>query len=472
MSTSKIIKNTIYYGVVPKLSMLVSIFILPMTTAFLTPYDYGIQGVVSSYTGLLSNIAPLGLHLHLTNSYFELKQKHYLVWGRIVALFLITGLIFGLLNCSIIYFTLPKEPFLKQILICVLGSMPVFLFGNLVIASHIFPLVERPKPLVFTNLAASIAGILTSFVLICYFKLGYWGLIANSAVWAVIGFVLYIPLTWKKFNFWPIFEFKKKRLISFLKPALPLIPHSMGFVLLTSSARIVMSWYNLDYDDIGLYSHGCTMGDYIVVVTTALVTALSPYMQKTFRANDFTGYRKLYYLCQSTALVASFIICIWMNDIYGVLIRNDNLKLSSSIACLMCFAQVQMPLYNFMSVSCFVERKTKQLLWLVFLPGMLNIVLCLILIPIFGYRVAAYTTMFSYWSQILIPFFVPYFKNKTKDWLGARYKLGVLYGVIILALLSGNVVARCGILIKLFSSFAALAVFLFYYFKSKVNRII
>ena len=52
MSTRKIVTNTIYYGVVPKLTMLLSIIILPLTTPFLTTYDYGINGVMASYTSL------------------------------------------------------------------------------------------------------------------------------------------------------------------------------------------------------------------------------------------------------------------------------------------------------------------------------------------------------------------------------------------------------------------------------------
>ena len=71
MSTRKIVTNTIYYGVVPKLTMLLSIVMLPLTTPFLTTYDYGIYGVLTSYTSLFVSIAPLGLNVHLTNSFAE-----------------------------------------------------------------------------------------------------------------------------------------------------------------------------------------------------------------------------------------------------------------------------------------------------------------------------------------------------------------------------------------------------------------
>ena len=56
MSTKKSVANTFYYGVVPKLTMLLSIVILPLTTPFLTTFDYGIYGVMNSYSGLFISL--------------------------------------------------------------------------------------------------------------------------------------------------------------------------------------------------------------------------------------------------------------------------------------------------------------------------------------------------------------------------------------------------------------------------------
>lgn len=472
MSSKKIVANTLYYGVVPKLTIFVNVLMLPLITPYLTTFDYGIQGIVSSYTGLLAMVAPLGLNIHLTNSFFEYPQKYNLVWGRILFLFLISGAIFGAVNMLLLICVLPFSLSWQLISLSFLGSIQVMLFANTWLAQHLFPLVERPKPLVYGNLVATCIGLGASFVLIYYYHQGYWGLIASVAVSTVFSFIIFIKFVWIDYDIRPIIERNLKRLKEMLLIGLPLVPHTLGFVLLISSARIVMSWYKLDYDDIGMYSHGCTMGDYIVIVTTSLVTALSPYMQRTYRANDFISYRKLFYLCQSTSIVASFIFCIWMNEIYGVLIKNDNLKLSASIACLMCFARVQTPLYDFVSVSCFVERKTKQLLWLVFFPGIMNVLLCLVLIPIYGYRIAAYTTMFSYWSQILIPLIIPYFKNRTKLWLGSGIKLVLLYVTIIITLICGNLVSNYGVVIRLLVTFIASAIFLIYYHRSQIFKLL
>ena len=109
MSIRKIVTSTLYYGIVPKLSMFVSILILPLTTPFLSTYDYGIWGVVSSYSGLLFCIAPLGLNLHLANSFYEIPRKWPLVWGRIFYLTLMSGILFGIVNMLILFFTVPIE---------------------------------------------------------------------------------------------------------------------------------------------------------------------------------------------------------------------------------------------------------------------------------------------------------------------------------------------------------------------------
>ena len=110
MATGKLIKDTLYYGLVPKLTIFVTIFTTPLITPFLMPYDYGISGVVSSYTGFIASLAPLGLHIHLSNSFFELPKHYNLVWGRVLFLVLFSSFVLCILNVLILFFVLQKIP--------------------------------------------------------------------------------------------------------------------------------------------------------------------------------------------------------------------------------------------------------------------------------------------------------------------------------------------------------------------------
>ena len=435
MSTKKIVTNTFYYGVVPKLTMLLSIVILPLTTPFLTTYDYGIYGVMTSYTSLFVSIAPLGLHVHLTNSFFETPRHYYLVWGRVLLMILLSSFLFGVLNMGILLLTLPIGATAEGLLLCMVGSVPIFLLANGLLAQHLFPLVERPKPLVFTNLAGSVLGMLVSFALIYFFKLGYWGLVSSGFVSSIFVFTVFVKFVWSDYH-------------------------------------IVMSQYRISYDEIGLFSHGSTMGDYAVVVSSALALALAPQIQRTFRSQDFVSYRRLYFLCQAVALVTSFMICVWMPEIYSLLIRNARLAQSCDIACLLCFANVVFAFYTFMSAPAFIEKNTMQLLWLVFVPGILNFVLCYTLIPIFGYRAAIYSTIVSFWSQLAIPFVVGYYKKSVREWLGHRKWILVILVAVLADLLIANQLMHVAIWMKVLLTLVAASAMWMFYKKGKYSELV
>lgn len=472
MSTRKIVTNSFYFGVIPRLSTLVNVIILPIITPYLTTFDYGVQGVVTSYTGLMAMVTSLGLAFHLTNSYYEYPKNYYLLWGRILFMWLVSGLVFGILNIAILCYVLPFNFSLKTVALSTVGTMPVFLFANSQLAQSLFTLEAKPKPLVFTNLFASLLGIGVSFIMIRYFNMGYWGLLASYFVSSVVGFLLFIKFVWVDYNIKPIVEHNRRRLKFLLKTALPLIPHNVGFILLTSSARMVMSILGVNYDDIGLYSHGCTMGEYIQIITNAVLLAIVPQMQQSYRTRDYKAYRKLFYFSQGVAITLCFLFCIWMNEVYAILIRNEALRMSADIATLMCFANVVLPLYTFMSTPLFIEKKTNHVLWLVFVPGFMNLLLCFIFIPIFGYRAAIYSTIASYWSQMLIPFVVKYFNVSVKSWLGDLKKLLALLVLTTATLLVANVMGGWAIVYRIIITLIVSISFLYVYRKTKMSTVL
>ena len=145
-----------------------------------------------------------------------------------------------------------------------------------------------------------------------------------------------------------------------------------------------------------------------------------------------------------------------MPEIYGLLIRNAKLAQSCDIACLLCFANVVFAFYTFMSAPVFIEKNTMQLLWLVFVPGALNFVLCYTLIPIYGYRIAIYSTIVSFWSQLAIPFVVKYYRRSVGEWLGDRRWIVVILVAVLADLLIANELMTVGIGWKVLLSIVAL----------------
>lgn len=468
MNLKKIFLNSFWFGVIPKISTVLNIILLPIITPYLTPEDYGVWGLISSYVAIALSVYTLGLHMHLTNSFYEYRFNFPKLWGRLLYILLISALVFSIF---IIIFTLPLIKdfiFPVRVLIALFCAFPVLFNTNLLIANQLYTLRSKPKPLVLRNLFSTILGIIVLFISVYIFNLGYLGFIFGAATTAIISFIIFIKPLWIKEKLYPRVERNTIRLKSNLKKSFPVIPHALGFVLISSSSRIILENYDVSLKEIGLFSNGYMIGDYITILTTALVTSIVPLMQKFYRNEKFNLYRRYYYLSQGVALFAVILFSIWMPEIYDLLIRNENLKPAYLIAQKICFANVVLPFYFFISTSAFIEKKTKNLLWLVFLPGLLNITLCYIFIPIFGYEAAVYTTIIAYWSQLSIPFLSSYYQAKVGMWLGSRMKLMLLLLILLTSFLLSSFISNLQLKFKFIISF--IIVIILFVFLKKISK--
>lgn len=446
-SLKRIFGNAFYYGVIPKIPQVINVLLMPFITPFLTLDDYGIWGIVSSYSAFFLAIAPLGLHVHLPNYYFEVR-KWKIYWNHIFFLFLVSGVIASALYIAFLLVELNYVSVPIRLAIGFASCFPILLFATSTISSQLYPLLEKPLPLVLRNLIASLSSIVVSFIFIVILKLGYWGWIFGSSVAAIVSFSLFSYILKKKEAIYPQIEQKGKRIKQWLKVSLPVVPHAIGFMLLNSSSRIIMTFYNLPLVDIGIFSNGYMMGDYITVVSVALVTAMAPQMQLSYREKRWQDMRNIFYLTQLVALVCVFLVSMWMPEIYKIVMRNESLQAAAPVASMICYANVLMPFYQFLSLAVFINKNTIQLLWLVFLPGVINVALCLVFLPKFGYWAAVISTLISFWSLLLVPMISKYHKSEIKVWLGNKIKLAVIFFILLGSLFFSNYLTGVDLLCK------------------------
>lgn len=468
-SIKRIFGNTFAFGIIPKIPTAINIIILPIITPYLTLDDYGIWGIISAYCAFFTCLAPLGFNVHLTNYYFETKRwKIY--WNHIFYLLLLSGVICSILYIGFIMIELRYVSTWTRLFIAVSSCGPILFFSTSTISSHLYPLLSKPLPLVIRNLVASLCAIVVTFIIIFYLRLGYWGWILGSLTGSVVGFLLFGYALITNENIYPSIEHNSYRIKNWLKISAPVIPHTIGFMLLSSSSRIIMSFYDIPLTNIGIFSNGSMMGDYVTVVSVALATALSPEIQRAYREKRFHDFRHIFYFCQMTALVFVFLVSCWMPEIYQLIVRNSTLQPAIPIASCMCYASVLNPLYNFLAVIVFISKETKFLLWLVFLPGIINVTLCLAFVPVFGYLTAVYSTLISFWSMMLIPFLSKFHKRNVIEWLGTRKKIGILFIILLIAQLSSFFIKDMELLIKVTITLVVITIYLLLLYSKKSLR--
>lgn len=440
MRIRKVLENSVWFGIIPRISVLLNVLLLPILTPFLTPSDYGIWGIVSSYVSFFVALYTLGLHVHLGNSYYEFKAHYPKVWGRLIFLLIISGFLF---SCILFFLVIPlikERSLLETLFIAFLTTFPVLFNVNNLVSNHYYTFISNPKPLVLRGMISSLIGLVVLYVSVYHFKLGYLGFIFGASVSSSTLFISFIYPLWIKEGLYPRIERRFQRIKNLLIKSLPVIPHALGFVLVSSASRIIMGFYNIPIEEVGIFTNGYMIGDYITIISSAVVTSLVPLMQTSYRSGNFIKYRQYYYFSQAIAFIVIFLFSIWLPEIYIILIRNADLQLAMPIAKKISFANAVIPFYYFISSVVFIKKNNIQLLWLVFLPGIVNILLCLFLIPFYGIDAAIYSTIFSYWSILLVPFISKYHYSCTKVWLGSTYKiLFILITLIFLFVISNYV---------------------------------
>lgn len=468
MKLKQLIINIFWYGVVPKLAAIFTILILPLITPYLTLEDYGIIGLINSYKSIALGVATLGLHLHLTNSYFELGAKFKLLWRKLFFYILLGSILTAFCLSVVYFFSLPITPIEKKILIIVLSIVPILFVPNETIINHYYPLVFKPRTQVLRNLIGALVSLIVSFVIIRYFHLGYIGWIVGYAIAPIVIFILFIKPLYIDLRIFPQVDFKFHRIKKLLKISLPIIPHNLGHLLLSSSDRIIMDILGVSVVSIGLYSNGYQIGENANVVVLGVSVALSPVLQRIYRERNVRQMQYYYRIVNLIVSIFILLAMLWMKEFYSIFIKNDSFQPAYVIAILVCATYlVSSTVYLYLSTSIFINKNTSKILYLVFYPALLNIVLNLLFIPIYGFEAAVYTTIFTYWLVFLLPFLFPSFKQMMREMIGTRKIMleGLLINIIVLttaySLYDANYVLKIIVIIFI------LIIFSFYYRKIK-----
>jgi O-antigen/teichoic acid export membrane protein len=384
----KILSHSFLYAIGPQIPRVVSIFILPVTTAYLTSEDYGISALLMAYTGAIGALKDLGITVLLLNYFFQRKITWPLLWRRIYGYVITWSPIYLILQALVIYAALPHSQMHNYWTIVTLNSFSNLIFDiPIMFASRYLQFSQKPLPIAIATASVGVIAILLNLLTIVYFKLGYMGWIISTFCASFISFLFYSYFTFYRLKLFPIFKYQIKNIISLLKISLPTIPHNYSSYLLNTSDRALMNLYHVPIQHIGKYNLAYSFGNYFEVFSTAVGMAVGPLYAKIFSLN-FEYKNKLAkeftILLQYLFLLIGFICAIWMKEIFNLLISNDELRASYNIAVIIIMANITKPFY-WSSINLLVYKKETKNLWkITFVGSIISVLLNLILIPFLG----------------------------------------------------------------------------------------
>ena len=179
--------------------------------------------------------------------------------------------------------------------------------------------------------------------------------------------------------------------------AIPLVPHYLSQIVLSSSDRIMISML-IDEDSAGIYSLAYTLAQLMTLFNGALLSTIEPWLYKNIRAAELENkinIKNIAYISFSLIAVLNFLLIACAPDIvkiFAPIEYYDAIWVIPPVSMSVFF----MFIYSFFALFEFYYEKSKYTAIATVTGAVLNVILNFIFIKLFGYIAAGYTTLVCY----------------------------------------------------------------------------
>ena len=393
-------------------------------TRIMTVEDYGLYYTYLVYESMLTAIMSLGLAKTITVAKFEFTDSFHDYVASLAGYQTVLAAGVGVAG----------------ILVCRAADLQTGMFAAAWIASYgncIFQLVEqrfiienryvRYIGMTFMN---NIPQIILSILLILYWKK------QSSYVERLIGhvvpliFLLVLCLVYILKNG----RVRKKYWRYGLKLGIPTIFMSLSATVLTQSDRVLIGYFEGE-DKVGIYSGVGTIGSILYIVMLSMQNVWTRIFMMHFSEKQYQEIRK--------KMIAY--VCLFMVAVFGIMGAGRELcwfflakeyRVGDILIVPLCLSWF----FNFLGcILSEIEYAGGKALYLtagMVFGAVINIGTNLLLIPVFGYEAAAYTTAFSYLAVLAFHLLVERRVCRTK-----AYSVAFL-GISVLVMLSYSALIR------------------------------
>ena len=244
--------------------------------------------------------------------------------------------------------------------------------------------------------------------------MGFLGWLVSNLSLSFISFLYYFYVLVIKNKITPIVHLRYRHLKRHFKLGLPFVPSSYGAFLLISSDRVVMDLLNVNLKNVGFYNIAYSIGNTFQTLATGVGLAVRPLyfgLLKEDTDNSHKQVRDMTFVLQIAFILGTFLLSLWMKELFYYMVSNEELQLAYPLAIIIVMSANNSAFrFAFNNIVVFAEET--NILWKVYLvAGIINVVLNVIFIPIYGISAAVVTTFIAWMYLGFAGFFYPTYKK-------------------------------------------------------------
>lgn len=405
----KTVISMITYLIANMIGMVVSLVALPILTNLLSTSDMGIATSFITLKNIVTIILLLSMYISIDKIFVTLKQEEdrYKFLSSIYIFSTIAGIVI-----YAIYFIF--RDFLNPILgfdtkFMTLMFVMCLLINGCTLMNSYWNFCNKAKNTFIYNLLVSPVSQILSIILV-------YVLATNKYLGRIIGvdffnivlglFCGIIILVRGKFTI------KKQYVKESLQISLPMVPHLLAQVFL-SSCDLLMIKNMVGESQAGIYSVAYTIANILYTISLQIFKPWSPWVYRRIENKETDSIKEN----SKIVMHVIWILCIGLFTLAPELIKlfiNAEYVEASVIVAPICLGIFFQMMYIFFYDIEYFHKKNIQIAVFSIITAVINIILNAIAIKIWGYQAAAYTTVISYFILCILHYFGMRKVDKTK----------------------------------------------------------
>ncbi len=441
---SKLVQSGGWYTVTEFFIKGMSFLTIPIFTRILSPSDYGLQSLYTTWANIISIVCCLNLHSSIIKARFDFEDDFDGYVSSISFLSMIMFTIFLVIMTIFRSFFAPLFGF-DGLLYYLLLFYSFSIFTTNVMLTKL-RVTYKYKGVSILNVAIKLLGLATAIALILtYFRdRGYLGKILGDSSFTIlfgIFFLLYLINSGKcliNIEYW-------KYAIIY---SLPLVFHSLANIINNQFDRIIIENYHGTYQT-GLYSFAYSFGTAIFVIIHALDLAWSPWAFEQLKEKNYDKIRKLSFLYRDIINISLALIMILAPEFVKIM-SSERYWVALNVIPWVLLGYYFNFMYTLEVKVEFFHKKTIIVSIGTIMSACLNLILNYIFVPNYGYIAAAITTTFSYLALFFFHYIMVVFVMKKKLYKFSFHLQSLIYGFIVTIvyfLTSENLLFRMSVLV-------------------------
>ncbi len=401
-----LVKHSFIYSISNLATKASGVILLPIYSTFFSVSEFGVLGILEVTISIFTEFLNFGLGQSLVmlsnhSDYQERKNSIFYTLTVVSVFVLLIFIALGELSVPFIssYFQDSSDFHLYLRLAIYIISLRVLnvFFSNKLRADE--------KSGWFTASSLTKLGFTLGLIIffVAYKKLGISGVLYSYICSEAILFILLLPSMLKSM----FYKFEKEIIKVAISFGFPMIFTSVAMLILNVSDRYILKYFT-DYKQLGLYDLGYRISGVVnMFIIMPFNLALMPFAYRIYKQEgDKRYFSKLLTYLTFLLVWISLAISLFSGHIIKIFALNPEYWGAAKVIPVIVFSYIFFGMRIVTTLGMLLTKHTKALAVITLVASILNIILNIIFIPLWGMMAAAYSTLISFIFLYWLSYFI------------------------------------------------------------------